>query len=133
MKNNLFDTKTGVTGLLSYNNVDAKFISNRFTGTGVAGIYVDGNSATNQYRENIQILGNKFVATSYDMANVVLTENTRNCKVVGSDLKDNVVDNGLNNKVINTTKMPGPQHGKELQHKNPYSVLKLNRGLSEKP
>lgn len=113
--------------------MDANFISNRFTGSGVAGIYVDGNAATSQYGGNVQILDNKFAGANYEMANVVLAANTKNCQVVGNDLTDNVFDEGVNNKVINITKMKGRHHSKGSYHHNPSSVLRVNRVIQEMP
>jgi hypothetical protein len=96
---NTFDSQEGATSFLGLNNVDAKIWNNRFSGTGLVGIMLDGTEASDTWAENNKIMGNNFTKANYTDAAVSLGPFTRNCTVVGV-LTDLVVDMGVNNKVI---------------------------------
>jgi hypothetical protein len=96
---NSFKTQDGGMAIQGLNNVDAKIWNNKFSGTGVMGVSIDGDAATSTYAENISLLGNLFFAATYTDASVYLGPYSKNCKVVGVSA-DNVVDNGVNNTVL---------------------------------
>jgi hypothetical protein len=114
---NNFDTQDGGMAIQSLNNVDARILNNKFSGTGAVGVSidgVDGNSTTDPpttttYAENINLIGNNFFKATFTDASVYLGPYSRNCKVVGANV-DNVVDNGVNNSIIGVRPHKGFEH-----------------------
>ena len=114
---NNFDTRNGGMAIQSLNNVDARILNNKFSGTGAVGVSidgVDGNSTTDPpttttFAENINLIGNSFFAATYTDASVYLGPYSRNCKVVGANV-DKVVDNGVNNSIIGVRPYKGFEH-----------------------
>jgi len=107
---NTFNLTEGSTGLTAINSQDAIIKNNRFKGTCLTGIMVDGIPADRfgtplqnpdkAYADNVLLLGNSFSGLAAE-ADIILGERSRNCTVVGAE-KDEIVDNGTNNKVIGT-------------------------------
>jgi hypothetical protein len=114
---NNFSTRNGGMAIQSLNNVDARILNNKFSGTGAVGVSidgVDGNSTTDPpttttFAENINLIGNSFFAATYTDASVYLGPYSRNCKVVGANV-DKVVDNGVNNSIIGVRPYKGFEH-----------------------
>jgi hypothetical protein len=96
---NNFSTRDGGMAIQSLNNVDARILNNKFSGTGSVGVSVDGDEASGTYAENISIISNNFFNATYTDANVYLGILSRNCKVVGVNA-DKVIDNGVKNSII---------------------------------
>jgi hypothetical protein len=123
VRNNTFNTGEGGTAIVSANNLFTKIWNNRFNGAGVAGVSVDGDATTGIYAKNVDLIGNNFFRADYAQADVYLGPFTQNCKVVGV-ASDNVIDEGLNNKVIGVKAHKNGPHSKALS--NQY------RGMQEK-
>jgi len=99
--NNLFNTGEGGMAIQSLNSKDAAIWNNKFTGTGILGIMIDGDVATGTYSENARLFSNNFLRANYTDANVYLGPFSKNCKVVGVKT-DQVIDEGVNNSIIGT-------------------------------
>lgn len=103
VKNNLFNMSNG-----AYSGIECVCMSgsvirnNRFTGSGSYGvwIYTDGFINEVNFNENGLMLGNNFSNTTYSIATVLLNERSRNWKIVGANLGENIIDNGENNIII---------------------------------
>jgi hypothetical protein len=106
---NNFNTRDGGMAIQSLNNVGAKIWNNIFSGTGAMGVSIDGDAATSTYAENINLIGNSFIAATYADASVYLGPYSRNCQVVGVNA-DRVVDNGINNSIIGVRPHKGFEH-----------------------
>jgi hypothetical protein len=106
---NNFNTRDGGMAIQSLNNVGAKIWNNIFSGTGAMGVSIDGDATTGTYAENINLIGNSFIAATYADAGIYLGPYSRNCKVVGVNA-DRVVDNGVNNSIIGVRPHKGFEH-----------------------
>ncbi len=106
---NYFNLTEGSTGITAINSQDARINNNMFKGTCLTGIVVDG-IATDRFgtpllnpdkafADNVLLLGNNFSGLESAQADIVLGERSKNCTVVGS-ARDEVINNGTNNKVI---------------------------------
>ncbi len=108
---NVFNLTDGSTGITAINSQDAIINNNRFKGTCLTGIMVEGIPADRfgiplqnpdkAYTDNVLLLGNSFSGLVSAEADIILGERSRNCTVVGA-VKDEIVNNGTNNKVIGT-------------------------------
>ena len=106
---NIFNLTEGSTGITAINSQDAIINNNRFKGTCLTGIMVDGIPADRfgtplqnpdkAYADNALLLGNNFSGLEAIEADIVLGERSKNCTVIGS-VKDDVINNGTNNKII---------------------------------
>jgi len=132
IKNNKFSLGDGSVGIMCPSSHDAQIRNNQFTGHGAAGIVLDrididffGMVLIGDYLENALVLGNNFNNATFDQAAVVLTEYTKNCTVIGGGLKDNVINEGENNRIVNASLRKGPY--KMQQHhsfKHPMAFRK---------
>jgi hypothetical protein len=95
VKNNHFTSGEDGIAVSLYNAKDASVRNNRFQGSGLTGILVDGEPGF--MSENVLMLGNNFNGATYDMANIWLTGFSKNCTVVGGDNKEIVIDEGIDN------------------------------------
>lgn len=117
IKNNSFSLNGSGTAITSFNSRDLIVRNNKFTGSGVAGILVDGSTLDvygfeflpEVFAENAQIFGNNFSGLTSSEAAVVLGTRSMDCFVAGTG-KENVFDNGINNKVSGMKKKPGGPH-----------------------
>jgi hypothetical protein len=115
VKNNKFKLGAGSVGVMCPSSHDAQVRNNQFMGHGEAGVVLDrvdkdffGIILLGDYLENALILGNNFSNATFDQAAVVLTEYTKNCTVIGGGLKDNVINEGENNRIVNASLKKGP-------------------------
>jgi len=115
IKNNKFNLGAGSVGVMCPSSHDAQIRNNQFVGYGDAGIVLDridkdffGMILLGDYAENAMILGNNFRNATFDQAAVVLTEYTKNCTVIGGNIKDNIINEGLNNRIVNASLRKGP-------------------------
>ncbi len=133
VKNNKFKLGTGSVGMMSPSSHDLQMRNNQFSGHGDAGVVLDRIDKDfygyfillGDYVENAVILGNNFSNATFDQAAVVLTEYTKNCTVIGGGLKDNVINEGENNRIVNASLKKGPF--KMHQHhpfKQPMAIRK---------
>jgi hypothetical protein len=116
---NIFNLTEGSTAITAINSQDAIINNNRFKGTCLTGIMVDGIPADRfgtplqnpdkAYADNALLLGNSFSGLESTQADIVLGERSKNCTVVGNG-KESVVDNGTNNKIVGMKKKPYDQH-----------------------
>ncbi len=65
------------------NNVDAKILNNKFTGSGSVGVWIDGDETTDTWAEKNSLIGNNYFGATYTDASVYLGPYSRKCKVVG--------------------------------------------------
>ena len=79
----------------------------------MTGVSVDGDAISGIYAKNVDLIGNNFFSADYTQADVYLGPYTQNCKVVGVT-EDNVIDEGLNNKVIGVKAKKHGQHSTSL-------------------
>jgi hypothetical protein len=77
------------------------FIANKFSGSGIVGISLNGTSA-DLMASNLKILGNNFMESDLEK-DVLLGEFTSNC-LVTKNFKDNVVNLGVNNHITGMSK-----------------------------
>ena len=95
VENNVFKLHEGATGIVGLNNKDAMILANKFVGTGVTGISLNGEGEA--YSLNNKILGNNFSMADYE-TDIYLGLRTKNCLVAGSPMA--IIDNkGENNKI----------------------------------
>jgi hypothetical protein len=113
VKNNIFNTSESGTAIVSSNNLFTRIWNNKFNGAGMTGVSVDGDATTGIYAKNVDLIGNNFFKADYTQADVYLGPFTQNCKVVGV-ASDNVIDEGLNNKVIGVKSHKHGPHFKSL-------------------
>ena len=107
---NSINTQEGGIGIQCLNSTDAKIWNNKFSGTGSMGVLVEGDEASSTYAENVKIMGNNFMNAAYADATVSLGTYSKNCMVVGV-ATDNIVDLGVNNKIIGVkAQKKGPHH-----------------------
>lgn len=118
VKNNLFKLTEGSTGISCLNNQNAVVKNNRFTGSGISGVYVDGAPVYDVWTgaelgsgesKNVLILGNNFNGLTATEAGIVLGELSSDCTVVGNG-KNDVIDLGTNNKIVGMKMVPGGNH-----------------------
>lgn len=118
VKNNLFNLTEGSTGISCLNNQGAVVKNNRFSGTGISGVYVDGAPVYDIWTgeelgtgesNNVLILGNNFNGLTATEADIVLGEHSSYCTVVGNG-KDDLIDLGVDNRVTGMNKMNGGTH-----------------------
>lgn len=106
---NYFNLAEGSTGITAINSQDALINNNRFKGSCLTGILVDG-IATDRfgtpllnpdkaYADKVLLLGNNFSAVESSQADIILGEKSKNCTVMGSS-KDDVINNGTGNNII---------------------------------
>ena len=116
IKGNTFNLVDGSSGIWAINSQDANILNNRFKGSCVNGIMIDGIQ-TDRYgtplpleakAKNVLVLGNNFAGLNA-VTDIVLGENSMNCTVVGNG-KESVIDNGTNNKIAGMKKKPGGHH-----------------------
>ncbi|MBN1791195.1 MAG: hypothetical protein JW830_11900 [Bacteroidales bacterium] len=131
VKNNIFNTSEAGTAIVSSNNLFTRIWNNRFNGAGVAGVSVDGDATTGIYAKNVDLIGNNFFRADYTQADVYLGPFTQNCKVVGV-ASDNVIDEGLNNKVIGVKAHKNGLHSKALPNHFPGMHEKMMKMRSPK-
>jgi hypothetical protein len=116
---NSFNTGDGGMAIQSLNNVDARIINNKFSGTGFIGVNVDGDEPSCTWADNISIITNNFFKATYTDANVLLGSFTKNCRVIGFKT-DKIVDNGVSNTII------GAKPHKGSEHSGPHRNLDFN-------
>ena len=115
VKNNLFRFSEGNIGVMCMNSQDAQIRNNRFTGSGYAGIMVEGVEVTDASgvtypapnATNVLILGNNFTGVQSIDADVNLGYLSMNCTVAGQG-KGNLIDNGTDNEVTGLNQKIGP-------------------------
>lgn len=96
VKNNRFNMSNyAFTGMGCINMSGMVIRNNRFSGTGSWGVRIFRQATV--YNENGLMLGNNFSNTSYSNATVLLDVGTRNWTIVGGNLGENTVNNGVNN------------------------------------
>lgn len=114
IKNNNFRLNGSSRAITAFNSQNPVIRNNRFTGTCSTGILVDG-STTDMYgmeylpevfAKNAQIFGNNFSGLTSSEAAVVLGTRSMDCVVAGTG-KENVIDNGINNKISGIKKKSG--------------------------
>jgi hypothetical protein len=109
LNGNYFNLAEGSTGITAINSQGALINNNRFKGSCLTGILVDG-IATDRfgapllnpdkaYADKVLLLGNNFSGVKSSQADVILGEKSKNCTVIGS-VRDEVINNGTNNNVI---------------------------------
>jgi hypothetical protein len=109
LNGNVFNLTEGSTGITAVNSQDAVISNNRFKGFCTTGILIDGITTDRfgipllnpdkAYADNALILGNNFSGLQSIQADIVLGERSKNCTVIGS-VKDDVINNGTNNKIM---------------------------------
>jgi len=104
---NVFNMAEGSTGITAINSQDAVISNNRFKGTCLTGILVDG-IATDRfgtpladpdkaYANHALLFGNNFSLLESD-ADIILGDRSKNCTVIGC-VKDDVINTGTNNQI----------------------------------
>jgi hypothetical protein len=101
VRGNFFEANDDANTILILNTVGSKIWNNKFIGNATIGVYIDGDSPTGIFAENLQLTGNNFFGGTYSDATVYLGPFSMNCKVVGVP-SDQVVDLGQNNSIIGT-------------------------------
>lgn len=95
-KNNQFTFKDGLSkGIVCNRTKDVVIRNNKFSGYGFIG--VQANSPGDAYNENGLLIGNNFVNFEGVNSSVNLNSKTRNWTLVGGDLGETVINNGVNN------------------------------------
>jgi len=117
IKNNIFKLMTGNTGVDCQNSQDTQVKNNRFLGPGGVGVRVDGvpvydwsgtEYPPTPYALNALIIGNNFSGFNSAEPYIILGERSKNCTVIGGNLRDNVIDEGENNRIVNASLRKGP-------------------------
>jgi hypothetical protein len=125
VKNNKFKLTGNSAGISGYNNKDLLLKDNTFTGSGSSGILIDGIPITDAmgvtypapYASGATIMGNKFSGFVPSVADIILGEKSSSCTVVGTG-KENVVDNGKDNKIVSMQHKPGDYHSRPIDRHN---------------
>ncbi len=95
VENNIFKLHEGAKGIVGVNNKDAMILANKFVGTGVTGITLNGEGEA--YSLNNKILGNNFSMADYE-TDIYLGLHTKNCLVAGSPMAV-IVNEGVGNRI----------------------------------
>jgi|WetSurSiteA1Bulk_404760.scaffolds.fasta_scaffold02545_4 hypothetical protein len=118
VKNNLFNLSEGSTAISCLNSCGIQLRNNRLTGEAAMGVYVDGSEVYDLIygtdlgmgeAKNVLVIGNNFSGLTSTEATIVLGESSSDCTVVGNG-KDDVIDQGTNNKIIGMNMVPGGNH-----------------------
>jgi hypothetical protein len=123
VKGNFFEANDDENTIQILNTVGSKIWNNKFIGNATVGVYIDGDSPTGIFAEDLQLTGNNFFGGTYSDAAVYLGPYSMNCKVVGVP-SDKVVDLGQNNSIIGTKahksgvhSIPPMNHNFRIKHK----------------
>lgn len=107
--NNFFLTAPAFTGVASVSNYGMVIRNNKFSGTSSWGVRVISGSPY-PWNENGLLLGNNFSNLECENAVVFFNNMSRNWTVVGGDIGEQVIDQGINNKIngfnVNHTEAP---------------------------
>ena len=104
-----FEIREWATAIQLLDCKDAVILNNMFSGSGTAGVYIDGDEDSETWAENVKLMGNNYFNATYDIASVYLGPFTKDCKVVGVKT-DQVVDDGIDNSVIGVKAHKGGNH-----------------------
>lgn len=130
VKGNTFNLVDGSSGIWAINSQDANILNNRFKGSCLNGIMIEGIQ-TDRYgnplpleakAKNVLVLGNNFTGLNA-ITNIVLGEQSINCTIVGSG-KESIIDDGTNNKIAGMIKKPDGHIGPTIRDN-----LRMWRGI----